>query len=114
MEINTLEKDLEEAVVLVWVAQKDNSYLIVKIRNVNQVLSLPSNMINAKTLSFWCPVGMLTKILEDVHCPERSWFRAQKGPFWVTGAMKRPVERPNGHLPENRRYPELPQDMGDL
>ena len=30
------------------------------------------------------------------------------------GSMKRPAEQPNGHLPENRRYPELPQDMGDL
>ena len=27
---------------------------------------------------------------------------------------KTAAERPNGHLPENRRYPELPQDMGDL
>ena len=24
------------------------------------------------------------------------------------------AERPNGHLPENQSYPELPQDMGDL
>ena len=31
--------------------------------------------------------------------------------IWAT---KRPIERPNGHLPENWRYPELPQDMGDL
>ena len=29
-------------------------------------------------------------------------------------AEKRPPEWPNGHLPENRSYPELPQDMGDL
>ena len=41
-------------------------------------------------------------------------FWAQKGPLWAIGAMKRPAERPNGHLPENRRYPELPQDMGML
>ena len=30
------------------------------------------------------------------------------------GAEKRRAEWPNGHLPENRSYPELPQDMGDL
>ena len=41
-------------------------------------------------------------------------FWAQKGPLWAIGAEKRPAERPNGHLPENRRYPELPQDMGVL
>ena len=41
-------------------------------------------------------------------------FWAQKGPLWAIGAEKRPAERPNGHLPENRSYPELPQDMGDL
>ena len=36
---------------------------------------------------------------------------AQKGPLWAIGAEKRPAERPNGHLPENESYPELPQDM---
>ena len=41
-------------------------------------------------------------------------FWAQKGPLWAIGAEKRPAERPNGHLPENQRYPELPQDMGML
>ena len=41
-------------------------------------------------------------------------FLAQKGPFWAISARKRPAEQPNGHLPENRRYPELPQDMGKL
>ena len=37
-----------------------------------------------------------------------------KGPLWAIGAEKRPAERPNSNLPENRRYPELPQDMGNL
>ena len=41
-------------------------------------------------------------------------FWAQKGPLWAIGVEKRPAERPNGHLPENQRYPELPQDMGDM
>ena len=54
-------------------------------------------------------------------CPQRSWFRAikqlfwaQKGPFWAIGAMKRPAERPKGHILENWRCPELPQDMEDI
>ena len=34
--------------------------------------------------------------------------------FWAIGARKGPSEQPNGHLPENRRYPELPQDMGKI
>ena len=46
--------------------------------------------------------------------PKNSIFWAPKGPLWAIGATKRPAERPNGHLPENRSYPELPQDMGDL
>ena len=29
-------------------------------------------------------------------------------------AEKRPAERPNGDLPENRSYPELPQDVRKL
>ena len=37
-----------------------------------------------------------------------------KGPLWATGAEKRPAKRPNSNLPDNRRYPELPQDMGNL
>ena len=39
---------------------------------------------------------------------------AQKEPLWAIGAEKQPAERPNNHLPENQRYPELPQDMGDM
>ena len=38
----------------------------------------------------------------------------QKGPFWAIGAKKRPTEQPNGHIPENQRYPELLQYMGKL
>ena len=45
--------------------------------------------------------------------PLHSLF-AQKGPFWAIGARKRLAEQPNGHVTENRRYPELPQDMGKL
>ena len=56
--------------------------------------------------------------LEEVHrkliSGQKRAFWAQKGPLWAIGAKKRPAERPNGHLPENQRYPELPQDMGDL
>ena len=45
---------------------------------------------------------------------QKTHFWAQKGPLWAIGAKKRPAERPNDHLPENQRYPELPQDMGDM
>ena len=45
---------------------------------------------------------------------EKNWFLPQKGPFWAIGARKRPAEQPNGHLPENQRYPELAQDMGKI
>ena len=46
--------------------------------------------------------------------PKNQHFWAPKGPLWAIGATKRPAEWPNGHLPENRRYPELPQDMEEL
>ena len=39
-------------------------------------------------------------------------FLALKRSLWAIGAKKQPAEQPNGHLLENRRYPELPQDMG--
>ena len=61
---------------------------------------------------------MVTKKLKDVDkkliSGQKQRFWAQKGPLSAIGAEKRPAERPNGHLPENQRYPELPQDMGDM
>ena len=61
---------------------------------------------------------MVTIFFETVHkeiiSGQKTALLGPKGPLWAIGAMKRPAERPNGHLPENRRYPELPQDMGDL
>jgi hypothetical protein len=60
----------------------------------------------------------VTTKLEDLHkkmiSGQKQHFWAQKGPLWTIGAMKRPAERPNGHLPENQSYPELPQDVGVL
>ena len=52
--------------------------------------------------------------------PAHPWyFRKQSGnrqkwPKSGPEAEKRPAERPNGLLPENRSYPELPQDVGKL
>ena len=59
-----------------------------------------------------------SKKMDDVHqkmiLGQKDHFWAQKGPLWAIGAAKRPAERPKGHLPENKSYPELPEDMGDL
>ena len=41
-------------------------------------------------------------------------FWLKKELFWAIGARKRLTEQPNGHLPENQRYPGLPQDMGKI
>merc|ERR1719341_3204663 len=80
--------------------------------------SLLSNMSNTKTLSFWCPVMMVTKKLEDVDkkliSGQKTHFLAQKGPLWAVGAGKRPAGRPGDHLPGGRRCPELPRDVGDM
>ena len=61
---------------------------------------------------------MVTNKLEAVHkniiSGQKTSLLGPKGPFWAIGAIKRPAERPNGHIPENQSYPELPQDMGDL
>ncbi len=38
----------------------------------------------------------------------------QKGAFLAIRARKRPAEQPNRHLPETQRYPELPQDLGNI
>ena len=50
--------------------------------------SLPSNMRNIKILSFWCPVGMLTKILEDVQ--KEVGFGPKKGHFGQPGPWNGP------------------------
>ena len=45
--------------------------------------------------------------------PQTIHFRP-KNSVWAIGAKIQPAKRPNDHLPENRKYPELRQDMGDL
>ena len=52
---------------------------------------LPRNMINTKTLSFWCPVMMVIKKLEDVH---KNRFWAKKQHFW---AQKKAILAVFGH-----------------
>ena len=78
----------------------------------------PCKAVNTKRLFFRCPVMIVTIFLRLFT---KNWFRAKKlrfwtpkGPLWAIGAMKRPAERPNGHLPKNRTYTELPQDMGKI
>ena len=48
-------------------------------------------------------LGQKLGVLQKAFCPP-------PGPE----AEKRPAEQPNGHPPENRSYPELPQNMGDM
>ena len=43
--------------------------------------------------------------------PKNSFFGPQKGHFGQSGPRNGP---PNGHLPENRRYPEFPEDIEEL
>ena len=65
-----------------------------------------------------CEVAVIaanTAIGLPVHVQGRKlplW--SPKRPFWAIRAIIRPAKQPNGHLPENQRYPELPQDMGML
>ena len=80
--------------------------------------SPPCNTVNTKRLLFLCPVMMVTKKLEGVS---KKWISVQKTAFLASKRAllgnegpKTAAEQPNGHLPENQSYPELPQDMGDL
>ena len=76
---------------------------------------------DTKRLSFRCPAMIVTIFFEAGH---KKMISGQKTAFWgperaTLGnrgheTVRRAAKRPNGHLPENRRYPELPQDMGDL
>ena len=50
-------------------------------------------------------------IAYDTFQTKREHYWLKKGPFWAIGARKWPAEQSNGHLVENRRHPELPQDM---
>ena len=57
---------------------------------------------------------LCTAVHKKMVLGQKQHFWTSKRPLWAIGATKRPARRPNGHLPENWRYPELPQDMGDL
>ena len=68
---------------------------------------------DTKKTTFFCWL-LCTDVHKKKVSGQKQHFWTPKGPLWAIGATKRPARRPNGHLPENRRYPELPQDMGDL
>jgi len=68
---------------------------------------------DTKKTKFFCWI-LCTGVHKKMFLGQKQHFWTPKGPLWAIGATKRPARRPNGHLPENRRYPELPQDMGDL
>ena len=53
--------------------------------------SLPSIMINMKTLSFWCPVMIVAKNLEDAH---KKWILC---PLTALLGQKRPILGNRGH-----------------
>ena len=68
---------------------------------------------DTKKTKFFCWI-LCTGVHKKMFLGQKQHFWTPKGPLWAIGATKRPARRPNGHLQENRRYPELPQDMGDL
>ena len=68
---------------------------------------------DTKNTTFLCWQGYMAG-LGAAAGAEKLHFWPPKRPLCAIGALKRPAERPNGHLPENRRYPELPQDMGEI
>ena len=76
----------------------------------------------AKKKQNCCLFGVLSQLqqcfwmmsLKNEFPAKKQHFWPQKRPLWAIGAIKQHAERPNGHLPENRGYPELPQDMADI
>ena len=72
----------------------------------NHPFFLTPSWLDTKKTTFlcwpWCTEGLGVAV--GAH------FGPKSGPE----AGKQPPERPNGHLPGNRSYPELPQDMGDI
>ena len=54
------------------------------------------------------------KIADNTFQTKTEHYCPQKEPVWTIGARKRPAEQLNGHLLENRRYAELPQDKWKL
>ena len=64
-------------------------------------------------------LGLSKELPKIGVCPQKNdeekiALLGTKWSFWAIRAIKRSAERPNRHIPENRRYPELPQDMRDL
>ena len=65
----------------------------------------------------WTPKRQLFCVDPDARrASGQPWgpILGQKRPKSGPEAGKQPPERQNGHLPGNRSYPELPQDMGDI
>ena len=75
------------------------------------------NLIDNTVLTFMCYRDIIAEqcvsisfIQQQSHCSGHSQKWLKSGPE----AEKQPAKQPNGHLPENQSYPELPHDMGDL
>ena len=67
---------------------------------------------------FWCPVIKVkqnwTMSKKINFGQETAFLTPEKAIFGRQPGIKSTAARPNGHLPENQSYPELPQDMGKL
>ena len=55
-----------------------------------------------------------SRVLQPVRRSQQALLAPKRGQFLAIRARKRPAEQPNRHLPETQRYPELPQDLGNI
>ena len=60
------------------------------------------------------PFGCLAPECSSLRGEANKHYWPQKGAFLAIRARKRPAEQPNRHLPETQRYPELPQNLGNI
>ena len=71
-----------------------------------------------QAMSLWPLLSTKTKLISKKVKKNDFWPKKHFWPcqwwLWPIGSIKRPAERPNDYLLENRMYPELPQDMGEI
>ena len=107
---------------------------LAKCRDLRTFFLVPpkqSKLFSVPPLSFYQPDHKVTKsfytmkrnailyieyckIAYDAFHTKTEQYWAQKGLFLAIGARKRIAEQPKRHLLENRRYTELPRDVGKL
>ena len=85
----------------------------INVLETSSIFLIPSWQ-DTKNTPFLCWLLYMVGLGAAAGAKKQHFWPKKKATLGNRSCKKRPAERPNGYLPENRGYPELAQDMVDL